>query len=205
LPGPGAGASNSFPFFVLIQHDPDRFHAAAMSIAVSVLVRPSPGLRLLHAAFCGCVIGSALGCPGVWLPLVCGAGGVAGLLVGLRNTSASNAHQIDISETGQIRLTHYRVDEQVGEGVRGQAAERVIERVIEQEIKELQHIEVDNGAEPLRLLPGSTLWPGLLLLRLGGAGGGIKVLAVLPDSVTRTGFRALALACRALAARAGPF
>lgn len=176
-----------------------------MSIAVSILVRPSPGLRLLHAAFCGCVIGSAWCCAGVWLPLACGGAGLVGLL---GCTLDVKTQRLDISGTGQIRLTHYQVDEhvdeQLDEWIAEWIAERKNERINEQEIKQQQGIEVNNGAEPLRLLPGSTLWPGLLMLRLGGAGGGIKVLAVLPDSVTRTGFRALALACRALAARAGP-
>ena len=54
---------------------------------------------------------------------------------------------------------------------------------------------------PLRLLPGSTLWPQLLVLRLGpgdGVGPPCSVL-VFPDSVAAPAFRALALASRAIA------
>jgi toxin CptA len=51
----------------------------------------------------------------------------------------------------------------------------------------------------LRLLDGTTIWPGLLLLRLGGDDGRAHVLVVLPDSVARADRRALALACRAAA------
>jgi hypothetical protein len=69
----------------------------------------------------------------------------------------------------------------------------------------------------LRLLDGSTLWPGLLLLRLGDGGsnddsrgdshgnssgdGRVRTLVVLADSVSRPELRALSLACRAVAAR----
>ncbi len=53
----------------------------------------------------------------------------------------------------------------------------------------------------LRLLEGSTVWPGLLLLRLGSDGGDVQLVTVLPDSVTRADWRALSLACRAIAAR----
>lgn len=60
------------------------------------------------------------------------------------------------------------------------------------------------GQEPAQaasLLGGSTLWPWLLLLRVAQAEGRIVLLAVAPDSVTPEEFRALSLACRALAAR----
>lgn len=53
----------------------------------------------------------------------------------------------------------------------------------------------------VRLLPGSTFWPQLMLLRLQPEQGRTRWLLVLPDSVAAPQFRRLALALRALAAR----
>ena len=134
-----------------------------MSIAVSVIVRPSSGLRLLHAGMCCCVLASAAACPGWCAPLLCV---LAALLGGWRGRQRGNARQLDISGVGQLRLTVYQ----------------------------------EHGTA-LRLLPGSTIWPGLLLLRLGDDDGGVHSLTVLPDSVTPADWRALSLASRAIAAR----
>jgi toxin CptA len=143
-----------------------------MSIAVSAIVRPSPGLRLLHAGFCACVLASSLSCDGWLLRIVCSAGALAGWW--LRRGGAT-VRQFDISGVGQPRLTVYQ---QTGAD--------------------------DAGAAPLHLMAGSTLWPGLLLLRLGRAGEPPLSLCILPDSVAAGSFRAVALACRALAARSQP-
>jgi len=134
-----------------------------MSIAVSVIVRPSSGLRLVHAGLCCCVMVSAAACPGWCAPLLCVLAG----LLGWRGRPHRNVCQLDISGVGQLRLAVYR----------------------------------EHGAA-LRLLQGSTIWPGLLLLRLGGDGGRVQVLIVLPDSVMPADWRALSLACRAITARA---
>lgn len=142
-----------------------------MSIAVSAIVRPSSGLRLLHAGLCGCVSASAWACPGWPLQLLCVLAGIAGWYFGRIHREA---FRLDIYGVGQIRLTVYQ---QTGK---------------------------ENSGAPQRLLDGSTLWPGLLLLRLGDTDGRVTVLPVLPDSVIPADFRALALACRALAAHAGP-
>jgi len=53
----------------------------------------------------------------------------------------------------------------------------------------------------VRLLPGSTFWPQLMLLRLRPESGRTRWLLVLPDSVAAPQFRRLALALRAIAAR----
>ena len=54
-----------------------------------------------------------------------------------------------------------------------------------------------HSGTSLRLLHGSTLWPGLLVLRLGDEDGRVQTLVLLPDSVAHGDWRALALACRA--------
>ena len=134
-----------------------------MSIAVSVIVRPSPGLRLLHAGLCCCVLASAAACPGVLAPLVCVLAAVCGYVVG---RPCGIAIAVDITAVGQFRTALYQ-----------------------------------HTGKPLRLLDGSVVWRGLLLLRLGGAEGGVRSVLVLPDCVSGAELRALTLACRAAAAR----
>jgi len=60
----------------------------------------------------------------------------------------------------------------------------------------------DFGANALhvRLRNDSTLWAGLLLLRLQSDDGRLFSILVLPDSIIRQEFRALAVACRWIAA-----
>jgi toxin CptA len=132
-----------------------------MSIAVSVIVRPSLALRVAHAGLCCCVMASAAFCPGVVAPLLCV---VLGALAWLGWHPPGIARQLDISGVGRLRLAVY------------------------------QH----NGST-LRLLSGSTLWPRLLLLRLADDAGRAQVVLVLADSVAPEQWRALALACRAIA------
>lgn len=53
----------------------------------------------------------------------------------------------------------------------------------------------------VRLMAGSTLWPNLLLLRLQAEDGSVSVLPILPDSISRSDFRALSVAFRWIALR----
>lgn len=76
-----------------------------MSIAVSVSVRPSRGLRFAHAGLCCCVLASAVLCPGVVAPLLCLLAGVLAWLVG---RAPSIAQQLDISGVGRVRLAVYQ-------------------------------------------------------------------------------------------------
>lgn len=82
--------------------------------------------------------------------------------------SGANARRIDISGLGRCLLTVQQ---------EGAAA--------------------DAQGAAVQVLPGSTLWPGLLMLRLSGG----TALAVLPDSVGAGQFRRLAVALRDLAGR----
>lgn len=148
-----------------------------MSIAVSAVVRPSVRPRLLLAGFAACALGLALlqasGRLGAFRLALPGAGAsaLAGLVALTALVPDRNWHRIDISGGGQIRVAVYHV-------MRGAGEVRVV-----------------------RLLAGSTLWPGLLLLRLGDADGLVTTLAVWPGSVAGEAFRPLAVACRAIAAR----
>ena len=62
---------------------------------------------------------------------------------------------------------------------------------------------MENLATTMTLLPGATVWPGCMLLRLRGETGRVRPLLLLPDSVPRGAYRALAVAVRALAGGGG--
>ena len=164
-----------------------------MSIAVSLLIRAPICLRWLQAVLGvaallaawplsgawrsasgpGVLVGAyALGWPGAVLSAL--GGGF--LLLALR--WRRKPHRLDISPVGQLRLAVY-----------------------------LEHGGAPSGAGPLvppvlHLLPGSTLWPSLLVLCLADAAGRrTQVLAQRGSACAA--FRPLAVACRAIAARSG--
>ena len=154
-----------------------------MSIALSVVVRPSCLLRCALLLF-----GTAHGalalalCAGVAAPLAWphGVAAAALLCAGLLGHAAlrrRTPHQIDVSGVGELRVT-------------------------------VQHHSGAPLAGPtrMRLLPGSTLWPQLLVLRLRAAQhGAVLTLPVLPDSLPPAQFRALAVACMCIARRDNKF
>ena len=175
-----------------------------MSIAVTVVIAPSRGLRCLLAGFGASLLAAAYAVGLATPPGFAAASLVAAALLFAAACVLHAAlrpamvHRIDISGPGQLRLT-------VQQGVR----------------------QDKRSALPARLLPGSTLWPGLMLLRLetgacraaDGADAGARswsarrwlasraaartVVAVLPDSVPPEAFRALAVALGAGAGAAG--
>lgn len=147
-----------------------------MSIAVSAVVHPSVFLRLLAAglALCALAAGLALAGGGFLLGLPgAGASALAGLGCLVFPGPNIKPLRIDISGVGQIRLTVY------------------------------QSMGGAEGALGARLLPGSTLWPGLLLLRLRCDDGAVLSLLLWPGNVAGAAFRPLAVACRLIAARGG--
>jgi len=153
-----------------------------MSIAVSAVVRPSAFPRLALGILGACALAAALtlaraGGTGFRLALPGASLSVfAALFCLLLLCQNRKPCRIDISGVGQIRLTVYQ----------DMGAAQAVEEVR------------CSGA---RLLPASTLWPGVLFLRLRLDSGAIAVLPVWPGSVVGAAFRALAVACRALAAR----
>jgi hypothetical protein len=149
---------------------------------MTVVIAPSRCLRLVLAGFGASLLAASLAV-GLLLParytdgtLVAAALLCAGLCVVHAAWRVRVMNRIDISGLGQLRLA---VQQDVG-------------------------MEADRGL-PVRLLPGSTLWPRLLLLRLGAATGtagpACRCVVVLPDSVAPDAFRALAVA---LGGTAGP-
>jgi len=146
-----------------------------MSIAVSALVRPS---RIQRLVCCGC--GLALGASAVAVGLLAPEHFLCSPLVTLALTGAGAAvlaaaavrpktHRIDISGTGDLRVT---VQQGVGDDLAGDARQGV--RAV--------------------LLPGSVVWPMLMLLRHAAPGAWPRVVAVWRDSVDADTWRALAVA-----------
>mgnify|MGYP001570494984 CR=1 FL=1 len=178
-----------------------------MSIAVSVVIRTPVCLRCLQAALglcavlaawplCGLwrsapapgqLVGAyALGYPGAALSA---AGGVLLLLL-LRSRRKPQA--LDISPVGQLRLAVYlergAVPDDLAAAVAGQAG------------RAPPAPPAPAVPPDLRLLPGSTLWPSLLVLCLAN-GDGRRVAVLAQRGRGCAGFRPLAVACRAIAAR----
>lgn len=184
-----------------------------MSLAVSAVIAPSRRLRCLLAAFCASLCAAALAV-GLLLPERFAFGGAvacapllaalslarllfpaapgwprrprraAGRGAGARRLIDSTAilhaiatvRRIDISGVGQIRLT---VQQELGKGVPAAG-------------------NAEPGS-PMTLLPGATVWPCCILLRLRAADGVTWPLVLLPDAVGAGQYRALAVAVRALA------
>ncbi len=149
-----------------------------MSIAVSAIIVPSRVLRRALLCFglanlgAGAALGAALVQP-LWLPWT-GAGCclLAGAFVLRSLAPGRKVRGVDISGVGQLRLT-------VQQGIGSRDARVAL----------------------VRLLPGSTLWSGLMLLRLRGEDGVVWTLALLPDCVEPGQFRQLSVAIRDIASR----
>ena len=149
-----------------------------MSIAVSAVIVPSRLLRFTLAGFVAANLGAAVmlgsGVGGPFrLPLV-GACAclLAAAVLGAALARRRKVRQIDISGLGQLRLT----------------------------------VQQGSGLEELRtdlaeLQRGSTVWPGLMVLRLRREDGVVGALALLPDSMEPGQFRRLSVAIRYIAAR----
>lgn len=164
-------------------------HFPAMSIAVSSVLKPSRLLRTAAGSMClgialaGCIFGfgqagNSLILSRVGIAAVCICLALLGFYRLVRN---GNVHRIDVSGTGQIRLTEYRAP-----GPGSAAADRAPR---------------PNSEAVVRLMADSTLWPNLLLLRLQAEDGRISVVPILPDSVGANDFRALSVAFRWIALR----
>lgn len=180
-----------------------------MSLAVSAIIAPSRRLRCLLACFCASLCAAALAV-GLLLPERFAFGGAVACLPllaalsllprfppflagwmgrphgasgALRVThsqailhSIATVRRIDISGVGQLRLT---VQQELG---RGDEAAAML-----------------APGSPMTLLPGATVWPCCILLRLRADDGATWPLVLLPDAVAAGQYRALAVAVRSLA------
>jgi toxin CptA len=167
-----------------------------MSIAVSVVVGPSLIHRLLLAGWGLAQLGAALAV-GVaaparfpwasWLALVLALAGAA-LLHGAARRPKT--HRIDISGTGELRVT-------VQQDVRPARTESAVFA--------FQGAGGQHGvaaAAAVELLPGSVVWTVLVLLRYAAPGAPAGVLPVWRDSVDTKAWRALAVALAVIGRRA---
>jgi len=149
-----------------------------MSIAVSAVITPPRLLRFALGGFVAANLVAAvvlgLGLAGPFrLPM---AGACACLLAGAALAAAlarsRKVRRIDISGLGQLRVT---VQQETGSN--------------------------QTRTDLAELLSGSTVWPGLMVLRLRRADGVVGALTLLPDSVEPGQFRRLSVAIRYIAMR----
>lgn len=159
-----------------------------MSIAVSAVVEPSRRMLVLISVL-------AIGI--LFIAAMVGAGAVGDLLpawrlgiaVGLvaisfiaiyRSIGCIKSLHIDISDNGQITVEE---DNALAASASqaGAAQQGCCGRVV-------------------RLLPNSTLWPCLLLLRLQEEDQTVRTVLIFPDCMGAGSFRALSVACRWIAA-----
>ena len=156
---------------------------STMSIAVSAVIHPSRLLRAALAAF-GLACGGAAAALLWWTPgrfhapeILAGVCTAAALVAWYSTGESGNARWIDISGLGEIHLS----------------------------------VQQSLGAAPprdgaLQLLPGSTVWPSLIILLLRDrASGAAAVALILPDSVRSDQFRKIAVAISAIARRDNKF
>ncbi|RJG27106.1 hypothetical protein [Massilia cavernae] len=150
-----------------------------MSIAVSAVVKPSRLLRAALAIHAALNLGAALYLLGPGAGAFAAPHAIAACCLVVAAAAAhacacpGNKRLIDISGLGEMRVT---VQQDTG----GTARHNTLSR----------------------LLPGSTIWPGSMLLLVRSEGGKTAPVAVLPDCVGAQQFRALAVAVRAIGGHA---
>ena len=159
-----------------------------MSIAISAIIKPSRLLFCAAYGMCLCliVLGVAIGTGLVGqftlaakivitcISVFCALFAIFHLL------RQKTVFRIDISGTGNIRLRQYGGAYSAAKT--GEAGD-------------------GDGGEVARLVAGSTLWPGMMFLRLQSESGRVRTLQILPDSVSPQEFRTLSVAFRWIAAR----
>lgn len=151
-----------------------------MSIAVTAVVKPSRLLRGALATYGAASLAVALvvlAAPGAFrAPWLVAACCLLAAMAAVAGLAAvGNKRRIDISGVGEMRVT-------------------VQQKLREKGMKNM----------PCKLLPGSAVWPGLLMLRVRGDDGTVAVVAVFADSVSAEEFRAIAVAIRAIGGQEAP-
>ena len=160
-----------------------------MSIATSAVVRPSRILCALTVLMAGvlwltawqfAMMVSARAPDSVYglALLVCA---FAGCLLVLSCRTRIKTLRIDITATGQIRLTHTSHN-----AFSCDSSHKVVS---------------SEEGEVVQLLRDSTLWSCMLILRFRTGSGKVIVLPILPDSMTPAAFRSVCVACRWIAAQ----
>ena len=160
-----------------------------MSIAVSSVIKPSRQLLAIFSCLCAgivlityLIVATQMRSVGIGVQL--SIAGVSFALIGFilyHFFQQQQTVRIDISGAGQIRFTR-----QLDEHDNGRQA------------------HAESSGDLVTLLPDSTLWTHMLILRLINDTGQTNVLIVLPDSLIGDGFRSLSVACRWIAAHNNP-
>jgi len=159
-----------------------------MSIAVSVVVKPSRLLLFLAGSMCFIIVCSAcaigLGIVGSLTntsrALVAALCMIAAFSGFFQTFGARKTFRIDISGVGQIRLGEYN-----------ELAVRSAGTV---------RLNAEEGGEVVQLMADSTIWPNFMLLRLQAKTRQMIILPILRDCMSEDSFRSLAVACRWIAA-----
>jgi len=157
-----------------------------MSIAISAIIKPS---RILDA-----LIGS-LACSVLATGAVISAGMVGEL--SLVSRSLIGACSVFIALSVFYQRTRNRSEFHVHISGLGQIR---IAKLRDQSDGMMNNSPLPPVGAQVRLLPASTIWPWLLLLRLQPEGQPMIVIPIMPDCVSDDTFRALSVACRWLAA-----
>lgn len=177
------------------------FISPSMSIAVSTVVMPSRRLALLMAGFCVGIaavawqlaFGALIDLPWVLRIALTAMLSILPACAAYAVISPGKSLRIDISDHGEIRVAEDKTCRatglQNGRGQMGEAGRNALENPGQ-----------DAPGTMARLLPDSTLWAQLLLLRLHTEGQGTRNVLVLRDSVSAEHFRALSVACHWIAA-----
>jgi len=160
-----------------------------MSIATSAEVRPSRILRALTLAM-ACVLWVTASqfvilegtqTPDIAFGLASVVCAFAGCLLVLSCRTPVKTLRIDITATGQIRLTHTSHNAFIHD-------------------RSHKVVGSEEG-EVVQLLRDSTLWSCMLILRFRTGSGKVIVLPILRDSMTSAAFRSVCVACRWIAAQ----
>ena len=146
-----------------------------MSIAVSAVIVPSRRLRALLAAF-----GAALFATAVTVGLCLPERFASGAIVAFAPLCAALALGYSWLVLPAV-ATARRID---------------ISGVGQLRLTVQQDMQCEG--EAVALLPGATIWPCCMLLRLRLESGAVRALVLLPDSVGPGQYRTLAVALRAL-------
>ena len=160
-----------------------------MTIAVTATIAASPTLRaalaafgLLHATLALSIAFDAIGT--FHLPaLLIAAHTAAAAMCWVCAVQRPTPRLVDVSGLGRITVT-----------VQHELRRRTVAGIAMQ-------LAPAASPVPVRLLPGSTFLPGLLVLELADGQGARQLLLVLPDAVPGGGFRRLSAALRCVAAR----
>lgn len=156
-----------------------------MSFAVSAVIAPSRRLRWLVVAFCALLFATAA-VVGLVLPARFAGGGL--LAAFPLSAALSLARPLRFWASSRANLPRIRTSCRIDVSGLGQ-----IRLTVQQSMQ--------AGSAHATLLPGATVWPACIVLRLRTDDGAIHPLVLLPDAMGAGQYRALAVAVRALAQR----